>query len=267
MTLVKKLQSSSEKTSSKKINSKKSMSKKSRQQAAFLRFSFLISSLRMPRVATLRAVSVVVGAGLLNGCASGGNSPLDEALTALLPDKAAANAQASEISFASLMVNTSDRQGLLVLGAMGGPATFWPTGNNSMISLYHGGLQATAGLPEDLLTTRYFPLDATEAADYVPWQQATPVEYRLERLWEDNEGLTRALGATARLTCEAPTVVAYPLGEQRVERCVSHRQWDDGSNTRATLWRDAHSKRLWAVDEVPWPEGPRIQWEVARPWW
>lgn len=257
MTLVKKLQNH----------------RKSRQQAAFLRSAFLrLPALRFSRAAALRAVSVAVGTGLLSGCASGGGSPLGDALSVLLPGGASSTQQASAISFASLMIDTGDREGLLVLGAMGGPATFWPTGNNGMVSLYHGGLQATAGLPEDLLTTRYFPkvepgATSPEASSYVPWQQTAPVEYRLERLWQDSDGLTRALSATARLTCEAPAVVAYPLGEQQVEACTSQRYWDDGSRTRATLWRDAHSKHLWAVEEVPWPNGPRIQWEVARPWW
>lgn len=238
----------------------------SRQKAAFLR--------------PLMAAGLIGSTLVLNGCASGGNSPLSDALNAFLPGDTTSTLQASDISFASLVIDTSDRQGLLVLGAMGGAATFWPTGNNGMISLYHGGLQATAGLPEDLLTTHYSPSADPEAmvsdtidpkaegaTNYVPWQQSTPVEYRLERLWEESNGLTRALSANARLTCGAPTMVAFPLGEQRVESCVSQRQWDDGSQTQAILWRDAQTKRLWAVEEIPWPGGPRIQWEVARPWW
>ncbi|MWJ28481.1 YjbF family lipoprotein [Halomonas sp. ZH2S] len=239
---------------------KKLQSDKGRPKAAFSR--------------ALKVSGLLVAALILNGCASGGATPLEDAVKSLLPGDAGHVQQASEIAFASLVVDTGDRSGVLVLGALGGSTTFWPTGNNGMLSLYHEGLQATAGLPEDLLTTRYMPFQASKmpqankaATAYVPWQQATPLEYRLERLWEDSDGLTRALGADARLSCATPKVVTLPLGEQRVEVCTAQRHWDDGSRSRATLWRDSQSRRLWAVDEVAWPDGPRIQWEVARPWW
>jgi hypothetical protein len=192
---------------------------------------------------------------------------MGSAIQVFLPDDEGVKEQAEAISFASLVADTGDRSGLMVLGAVGGPSTFWPTGNNGLLSLYHDGLQATAGLREDVLTTRYLPAKGEGPEDYVPWRQETPVAYRLERLWEDQDGLTRALGANARLTCDAPGALELPLGVQQVERCVAQRQWDDGRRTQATLWRDPNTRRLWAVDETAWPGGPRIHWEVARPWW
>ncbi|SFU95392.1 hypothetical protein [Halomonas korlensis] len=241
--------------------------RKSRQRAALSRsWRFFPRSWRLYSL-TWRIGGLIASALVLGGCASGGVSPQGAAIRGLLPGDDDINERAEAISFASLIADTGDRSGLVVLGAAGGPATFWPTGNNGMLSLYHDGLQATAGLRENLLSTRYAPTQGEGPADYVPWQQETPVAYRLERLWEDADGLTRALGADARLNCESPAALALPLGEQQVERCVAERQWDDGRETQATLWRDPSTRRLWAVDETPWPGGPRIHWEVARPWW
>ncbi|MBS9404051.1 hypothetical protein KG088_10450 [Halomonas sp. TRM85114] len=210
-----------------------------------------------------------VAAAVLGGCASGGASPLGNAVSNWLPGDTSAAERAEAIEFATLAVDTEDRAGVVVLGAMAGPATYWPTGNEGMLVLYHEGLQATSGLREDLLDTRFLPLggETPHAPDFVPWRQASPEPFRLERRWQTADGLPRQLGARGTLACGEATAHELPLGPRTLEPCTMQLAWEDGSHTRAVLWRDAETQRLWAGDSVPWPDGPRIRWRVARAWW
>ncbi|WNK20105.1 hypothetical protein P1P91_15045 [Halomonas piscis] len=201
---------------------------------------------------------------LLAGCASGGASPLTGVLSDTLgaSDDDARLAEATP--FASLVLDTGDRSGLVVLGAASEPDTFWPTGNEGLISLRHGGLQATAGLEEDLLATRY---RRNGEAIAVPWQQPTPAPFTLTRTWEDADGLTRTRQARGRLACAPAQERELPLATLKLEPCALTLEWQGGSTTEGTLWREPTSRRLWAVEEQAWPDGPEIRWEVARQWW
>lgn len=216
----------------------------------------------------LRLLGVSLLAGL-TGCANGGASPLGSAFTHWFPDESSASERAESLDYASLVVDTEDRAGLVVQAALAGPASYWPTGHQGMLVLYHEGLQATAGLPQDLLDTRYLPLDGSspQVADFVPWRQATPEPFRMERHWQAADGLPRQLAAQGSLTCDAPALRELPLGPRSLEPCTMQLAWEDGSHTRTRLWRDAETRRLWAGDGVAWPDGPRIRWEVARAWW
>ncbi|WP_416137227.1 hypothetical protein ACM26W_12005 [Halomonas sp. HK25] len=253
----------------------------------------LVGVMRRAGLAGLAAVA-------LGGCANGGSSPIGETLTGLLPGDQVDAAHAESLPYASLALDTGDRSGLVILGALAGPHTYWPTGQSGMLVLFEEGLQATAGLPVDLLQSRYLPLAAAgqstasqstasqstashdaraddapaddEQADnewtgFVPWRQAEPADYRVERRWQPRDGLPRQLAARGSLRCDAAQPVELPLGTRALERCEERLEWDDGSRTRSTLWRDAETRRLWAVQTRPWPGGPRIEWQVARAWW
>ncbi|WP_404297282.1 hypothetical protein [Halomonas sp.] len=177
-------------------------------------------------------------------------------------------ARAESISFASLQLDAGDRRGLVVMGAQAGDTTLWPTGNQGLVALYRDGLQATAGLAQDLLDTGYHPATGDPApAGYVPWQEAEPGAFQVSRSWQTPNGGVARQRARGQLSCGVPELREMPLTRLALQRCEQQLTWEDGRVTSATLWRDAETLRLWAVAETPWPDGPRIEWEVARPWW
>ncbi|MDR5901278.1 YjbF family lipoprotein [Halomonas icarae] len=107
-----------------------------------------------------------------------------------------------------------------------------------------------------------------DTLDYVPWREVRPGAFRLERQWLEADGLPRQLGARGALTChDTLEPLALPLGEQRLQRCEMTLNWENGEQTRSTLWRDRDTLRLWAVEGEPWPGAPHIEWRVARAWW
>lgn len=205
---------------------------------------------------------------LLNGCANGGASPLGSVISDWASSGNSDTEHAESLDFASLSLDTGDRQGLVVLGAVAGSTTYWPTGNQGMLVLYEDGLNATSGLPQNLLQTHYMSLDnmAGESAEFVPWQQATPGTFRIERHWQGSDGLPNRMAARGSLTCAESQPRELPLGERLLQRCDMLLVWEDGQRTHSILWRDAETLRLWAADSTPWPGGPRIRWEVARGW-
>ncbi|QTF91428.1 hypothetical protein, partial [Halomonas sp. BM-2019] len=207
---------------------------------------------------TLRRAGLVGLAALaLGGCANGGASPVGETLTGLLPGGKVDAARAESLPYASLALDTGDRSGLVILGAIAGPHTYWPTGQDGMLVLFEEGLQATAGLPVDLLQSRYLPLSHPQAASsqtgaeqsgtsqgeaesapaenaqaddersrFVPWRQAAPAEYRVERRWQPRDGLPRELAARGSLRCDAAQPVELPphAGALRGAAGVGRRQ-------------------------------------------
>jgi len=217
---------------------------------------------RMRRTASLLVLP------LLAGCASGGATPLGDALQGLLPGNDPAAERAAALPYASLMLDAGDRRGLVVMGAQAGDTTLWPTGNRGLITLHQEGLQATAGLPQDLLDTRYWPAGAdASTSSYVPWRAPAPETFRMERSWQEAGKAVTRRSAEGRMRCRAAEPRELALASLALERCEQHLTWDDGRVTTATLWREPESRRLWAVAETAWPSGPRITWEVARPWW
>lgn len=217
------------------------------------------------RFALLRALVVsLLASWMLAGCANGASSPLVDMFSDAFSQADDQAERAAEIPFASLAIDTGERSGLVVLGAISEPDTFWPTGNHGLISLRHGGLQATAGLDEDLLDTRYRH-GGKEALP--PWQQQTPGSFDVIRTWQDAEGLMHTMSARGQLACGPAQQHELPLATLMLEPCALTLEWQDGATTQGILWRDPASMHLWAGKEQAWPEGPEIRWEVARQWW
>ena len=224
---------------------------------------------RVPgRYAPLPALAVgLLMLWLLAGCANGTRAPIVNIFTDSFTTFAKNGDQAeraAEIPFASLSIDTGERSGLVVLGASSEPDTFWPMGHHGLVSLRHDGLQATAGLDEDLLDTRY---RHGGQGTLPPWQQQTPDPFELTRTWQDTEGLMHRLSARGRLVCGPAQQRELPLATLALEPCALTLDWQDGSTTQGTLWRDPASFHLWAGEEQAWPDGPTIRWEVARQWW
>jgi len=243
------------------------VTRKSRPRAALSRMRRTFPSAVLPFIALPL---------LLAGCASGGTSPLGDAMLRALPGGDTNAERAEAIPYASLALDAGDRSGLVVMGAQAGDTTLWPTGNRGLIALYREGLQATAGLPRDLLESHYRPaehaatdeaLEQDSEASYVPWRSAEPAAFHLSRSWQEADGSVARLSARGQLDCHAPEFSDLPIASLPLQRCEQRLAWDDGSVTTGTLWRDPESYRLWAVEETPWPGGPVIEWEVARPWW
>jgi len=210
------------------------------------------------------ALGVLLAPWLLAGCASGGATPMGDMFRDAWGSDSDLSARAAEIPFASLVLEADDRRGLVVLGALAEPESYWPTGNRGLVTLRHEGLHATAGLGADLLDTRFtLPEGGTEA----PWRLQAPVAFGLTRNWQREDGLTEQMSAEGTLACSAPAPRALPLATLTLEACKMTLRWENGRTTRGELWRDPQTRRVWAANEQAWPGGPRLQWEVARPWW
>lgn len=217
----------------------------------------------------LRAVLLCLWPALLVGCSSSGTTPLGDSLKALFPASEQADARAASIPHATLSARLGDVQGLLVMGAQAGHLSYWPSREGGVLELNDGGLHATAGLPEDLLGTRYGrPLHAQpRQGGSHPWRQDTPYVFTLVRHWQDRETQVRRGEARGKMRCLGIETVELPLGNRALERCEVSLYWASGETTTATYWRDPASRRLWAVRETPWPGAPTMQWQVARHWW
>lgn len=228
---------------------------------------------------------------LMTGCASGELSPLGSSLQGAVPalssDLAPAE-RAAELPYASLLLDTRERSGLIVLGAESGRHTLWPTGQRGAISLYQDGLSAATGFSDDLLSLGYYPLqtasgptqtapdsqaahdvnsEATDAATLIPWQQDTPVHYAIESYSQGVNGDVRLSRGKAQLACAAAEPYPLPLGERRLEHCTEQVRWETGERSVSHFYRSPETRRLWAAEVTPWPGAARIRWEVARAWW
>ncbi|MDN3552584.1 YjbF family lipoprotein [Halomonas almeriensis] len=170
-----------------------------------------------------------------------------------------ASAEAKAVPYASLDARVGDIQGLFVMGAKAGRMTYWPAQGGMLLELDGGGLQAFQGRDSRLLSSRYRP----EA----PWQASSSSPVSLTRYVESSDGQVVRHLAEGTTRCSAEEPVALPLGERRLEVCRLELQWSRGETTTATYWRDPDTRRLWAVKQVAWPEGPEVSWRVARHWW
>lgn len=199
----------------------------------------------------------------LAGCASDGASPMAALFSDALSQEDSLAERAAEIPYASLWLDAGDRRGLVVLAAQANGETYWPTGNQGLITLRNEGLHTTTGLERNLLDTAFPALPDTQA----PWRQQDPTAFRLTRTWQDPAGLPRRMAATGHLACGEPEDYALPLATLTLEPCEMTLQWANGDTTTGKLWREPRSLRLWAGEEQAWPDGPTLQWEVARQWW
>lgn len=231
----------------------------------------LASSTPPPHQASLlAAIGITL---LLAGCADGGLSPLGSSVDPGLTrggGNASPAAQADAITFASLVLNTPERSGLVVLGAVAGDTTLWPTGQQGSLALYRDGLAATVGFRRELLSLRYTPSgEETPASDagWVPWQASTPVSYRIASQWREASGEVQAAEGRAELRCEPAQTQRLPLGSRPLEVCREWVDWGNGDISESRYYRSPQERRLWAAKVTPWPRGEQIAWEVARAWW
>ena len=210
----------------------------------------------------LRAVLSCLMPLLLIGCASSGTTPLGASLQALVPGDTRVGVQAAAIPHATLSARLGDVQGLRVMGAQAGDVSYWPARGGGVLELHNGGLQATAGLPADLLGTHYNSAHGRE-----PWRQDAPAAFSLVRHWRNRQAEVKRGEARGEMQCAEAVAVELPLGRRALERCDATLSWASGETTEAIYWRDPASRRLWAVRETPWPGAPTMQWQVARHWW
>lgn len=223
-----------------------------------------------------RHASVALAAGaalILTGCTGGGVSPLGSSIGAAFPGGMGASSpseRAESLRFASLVLESASRSGLVVLGALAGDTTLWPTGQQGALVLYRDGLAATVGFRRDLLSLRYTPLNndaETADAGWVPWRSDTPVSYRVASHWQNASGDVLAAEGDAELRCEPAQTRALPLSSRPLELCRELITWDSGGVSQSRFYRSPQDRRLWAAEVSPWPEGDQIAWEVARAWW
>lgn len=183
-------------------------------------------------------------------------------------EESSTKSQAEAISAASIKLQISNRSGLAILGASSDDSTFWAFGNNSLVSLYKGGLQATGGLDSNLLTTQYYSHSKEHQTHYVPWQEPVNATYQLERHWITTSGETIAMRASGEMVCDKTQRFDLVLATDiELQQCDATYTWSNGQITQAQWWRTPGTGRVWKAKEQIWPEGPYAEWEVARPWW
>lgn len=230
--------------------------KKSRRRAAFL---------------CMLVIAGVVSA--LGGCArfDPNDHPLLSTLRAFVPfGDIDVSQQAQKIQYATIALTLNGRGGLLVLAQQQPGLTYWQSSQAETVVLGRGYLVSTAGLDHDLLSTELSGLgEAPSLAGPFIGSLDTTRTYKIMRQWqygEDNR--TRTGRADATLTCASGTEsVQLPLADLSLRQCSETLHWENGATTRSTYWIDPKDNRIWKARTRPWPGGPTVAWQVARPWW
>lgn len=167
-------------------------------------------------------------------------------------------AQAEALSYATLIADTRGNQALLVMAHRAGEQgrdTYWQAGDRATLHLRDGVPASTSGF-EELLLGRWHSAEANSG------------HYRVHAHWRDADGQEWQDVATARLTCESAQPVDLPLTRLTLERCTERLDWkSSNTHSRGEYWREPGSLRIWGGDMALWPDGPRLRWQVARPWW
>ncbi|WP_162622995.1 YjbF family lipoprotein [Billgrantia lactosivorans] len=167
-------------------------------------------------------------------------------------------AQAETLPYATLVAETQGNQALLVMAHRTGEQgrdTYWQAGDRATLHLRDGVPASTAGF-EALLLGRWHSAEAR------------PGHYRVHAQWRDADGTVWQDEAEASLRCEAAEPVALPLTRLALERCTERLDWKSRStHSQGVYWREPGSLRIWGGDMALWPDGPRLRWQVARPWW
>ncbi|WP_104203652.1 YjbF family lipoprotein [Billgrantia saliphila] len=207
----------------------------------------------------LRRLLLMTGiATTLTACAQGGGlTPLGATLLGDGPGVDLAQ-QAEALPYASLVVESEGNQALMIMAHRTGERgrdTYWQAGDYTTLQLRDGLPASTAGFEEVLLgrwSTRY----------------ETESRYRVHAHWQDASGQEHQDVAVATLSCEAARPVDLPLIELALQRCTERLDWEESNtHSRGMFWREPGSLRIWGGDMTLWPDGHRLQWQVARPWW
>ena len=173
--------------------------------------------------------------------------------------------RAQQIPYASIDLHVNGTGGLMVLTERAGRLTYWQTGQKQTLVFRNGRLDQTTGLPTDLVFSRD---SADWAAADAPVASARETNYEVTRIWQTDTGADQALAGRATLDCdERSSPKELPLVTLPLQRCSEVVQWRDGAQTASLYWRDMNTGRIWAAESVPWPGGPKIDWQVVRPWW
>ncbi|UYG01896.1 YjbF family lipoprotein [Halomonas sp. LR3S48] len=167
------------------------------------------------------------------------------------------SAQADALPYATLVVHTQGNKALLVMAHRAGEYgrdTYWQAGDRATLHLRDGVPTSTAGF-EELLLGRWHSAEASAG-------------YRVHAHWRDASGQEWQDVATASLACESAQPVDLPLTRLPLERCTERLDWkSSNTHSRGVYWREPGSLRIWGGDMELWPDGPRLRWQVARPWW
>nr|WP_300999454.1 YjbF family lipoprotein [Halomonas sp.] len=166
--------------------------------------------------------------------------------------------QAEALPYASLVARKESNRALLIMAhrtGAHGQDTFWQAGDRTTLHLRDGMPASTSGF-DAVLLGRWHSSSEGQA------------RYRVHAHWQDRDGQEWQDEALATVTCEPPAPVDMPLTRLTLERCLERLEWI-GSNTttRGKFWREPGTPWIWGGDMTLWPQGPRLQWQVARPWW
>ncbi|MCE9662478.1 YjbF family lipoprotein [Halomonas sp. M5N1S17] len=167
------------------------------------------------------------------------------------------SSQAAALPYASLAVKSEGNEALMVMAHSAGERgrdTFWQAGDYATLHLRDGIPMSTMGFERTLLG-RW--IDGEPGSDH----------YLVHAHWQDAAGQEYQDVATASLTCETAQSMDLPLTVLALERCVERLEWQGGTRSRGELWREPVSLRIWGGDMALWPDGQRVTWQVARPWW
>ena len=180
--------------------------------------------------------------------------------------------QAASTRYASIDLQVNGTGGLLVLAEQAPGMTYWVTGQKQVVVFKSGYLASTSGLKRDLINSEYDPpLDefgASAASNQATRLQAGNHAHQLVRTWQTDNGGRKSARGRATISCDSDTHrVTLPLATLPLEKCRESVQWRTGERTASVYWRDPKTHRIWAAEVVAWPDGPKVAWDVARPWW
>lgn len=206
---------------------------------------------------------------LLAGCEFAyNNNPLLDTVGALIPGTGDVSAEAERIPYASLRFSIAGRGGLIVLAEQADGATFWQSGQRETVVLRDGYFVSTSGMPNALeMTELTLP---SSGDDSMPWTAAPGMrrDYRVTRAWKLEDGSTQSAAAEATMVCHADIESQeLTLRTMGLQRCDERLSWPDGQTTYSTYWRSPDNRRIWKARTTAWPDGPSVEWDVARRWW